>query len=725
MIEGLPYSVVNKVPMTMWKGFKDARIHLINTMEEWRAFYELLMQQKLVACDTETSGFDWFAGCKIVGMSFGWGNDHFYIPVRHEKSVLGGDPPPQIDIEDIKDDIIKFFAQKDVFTIFHNAKFDVHFFETEGIPVLTPYHDTLILWQLYDENAPGKLKIIASGWRDIMRRWHKGLVHKDANKKEKEVDKWRSDEARARKKVYNRLVMAKADELQTLPKYQAYKRNDLKKLIKAEILTEHPYQSSVKDDIHYGMVPVELMCEYAGMDTYMTWVIYNHVMKKLDMTGPLRSLYINELKLSKVLTETETTGIEVDAKFLRDLSAELAVTIRDKEAKILTELGAGQINLASTDQLAAALLNYGVELTKMTDAEKPKLKLDAGVLNKLKHEHSIIGDILDLRADKKIKGTYADGILSSLVDGHLLHCNFNQNVTTGRMSAREPNLMNIPRGNKIIRKAFNLPSDDYFFLFADYSQVEIRLLAHFSQDPLLLSAFAQGQDVHLRTMCEMFNYDYDYVKNIMDTDQTHPQYSEFKELRAVAKTINFLIIYGGGARSLSEQIDPRPEAYKFASEKVWIAKCQEFIDTYMYTYIGVKRYLNTVKAEVRKNAIIFNTFGRARRLPEVNAVRITRDIKLKWMKAKAERKGANYGIQGEAADVFKVAVVRVHEILKPTRSRLVNFVHDEIQGYIHKEEVALLKPIKKAMEDFDYSVKLAVDIAWSTTHWADKKELAA
>ena len=728
MIEDLPYDVVNGVPMTVWKGFKESKLYLVNTMAEWKAFYELLMKEKLVACDTETTGFDWFAGDKMVGMSFGWRDEHFYIPIRHVYSVLGGEPPPQIDMDDIREDLQAFFAQKDVFTIWHNNTFDRHFYEVDGIEVLTPFHDTLLLWHLFDENAPGKLKVIASGWRDIMGRWHKGLISKEANEKEKEVDRWRTAEAKARRKIYGKAVMDMADELQTEPKYQGWNRRDLKKHIQIEFLAGHPYQGVHKADIHYGYIPVPLMCEYAGMDTYMTWYIYKHVMKNMDWNQELKDLYINEIMLSTVLKETETGGTIIDKKCLVDLGKEFDEKIEVLEKSIKDMLGKTDINLGSGDQLACALVQNGVLLTKLTDSsteDKPRFCTDKKVLDKVKDQHPAIPALLELNAMKTLNSTFVRGILDKIVGEDMLHCRFNQNVSTGRMSGREPNLMNIPRSDKSIRRAFIVPDPDYIFLFADYSQVEIRLTAHFSQDPLLLDAYANNQDIHTRTMCEMFGHDYDYVKNILDNDPTHPQYEFFSDLRSAIKPVVFGTIYGVGALGLSDQI-VRPDDYKDATQAEWQQRCQELIDVYFHTYIGVKRFINAAKRIIRQDAIVYNTFGRPRRLPDVNVLKITKDESKKWMKAKAERKGVNFLIQGEAADVFKTAAVRVHKILKGSKSRLVNFVHDEVQIYMHKDDMHLLKPIKEAMEDFpQYSVPLLVDFGYSTTNWADKKGLKA
>ncbi len=291
------------------------------------------------------------------------------------------------------------------------------------------------------------------------------------------------------------------------------------------------------------------------------------------------------------------------------------------------------------------------------------------------------------------------------------------------MSATSPNLMNIPNGNDIIRKAFIVPSEDYTYILADYSQVEIRLTAHCSRDPLLLDAILTGQDVHTRTMCEMFGYDYDFANAVISKDdKTHPQFKILTQLRKAAKIINFGVIYGVTGKGLSEQI-PRPEQYKDLSTEEWIAQCEEFQQTYLRTYNGIKKWMNKTKRLVKAEEIIYNAFGRPRHLPHANAYAKTKDWTKKWMEESAGRQGPNFEIQGLAGDVFKIAIVRIHRLLKGTNSRLVNFVHDEVQIYLHKQDRHLLPSIKKAMKDFDFAVPLEVDFSESTINWAEKNKI--
>lgn len=718
----MQYENVNGVLMPTYQGIAQSKLHLVDTIDTFAAFYDLLMTQKLVACDTETSGFQWFKDHHMVGASFGWGLTNFYIPFRHEESLLGGKPEIQVCLEEVKDDLRRFFAQKDVFTLWHNWKFDAHFYQREDITILTPFHDTRTLWHFFDENAPGRLKIIASGWKDDMGRKHKGIVHPDAAKKEKEIDRWRAAEASARRKAFTAAVKAKAEELAFEPEYQGMNKTQLKKHVQLTMMQDHPYANSTKEGVHYGMIPVPLMCEYAGLDTFFTYCVYKHCIKNIDWTPKLKSLYINECKLSKALKRCEENGVVIDANFLKSAGEKFLKEEKVLEDEIGQELGE-DVNLSSNQQLADALVERGVVLTKQTKAGN--LCVDKGVLEKLAKEHPIVDKLLRLRLIKKLRNTYVESILDKLVGDNILHCNFNQNVSTGRMSSSDPNLQNIPGADDTIRRAFIPPDDDHVFIFADYSQIEVRLTAHYSQDPLLLDAYAKNQDIHTRTMCEVFGEFYNEASVILG-DSNHPRHKELKFLRTVTKRINFGIIYGVGAPGLSEQIDKNKAGFENATKEEWIQQCQKYIDDYLAKYLGVKRFVNKAQRAVKQFGQLENLFGRVRHLPHAKATKIYKDKSFYWLEGRAQRQGVNFLVQGTAADMFKTAVVRVDEYLQEekARTRIVNLVHDEIQLYMPKNEFYLLKGIKERMEDFnDYTVPILADFEWTTENWANKKEL--
>ncbi len=723
MLSNVPTRQVNNVEFSYWDGVGGAKLHLVHTMDEWRAFFSLLMQQQLVACDTETDGFEWYVGKRVCGLSFGWKDLHFYVPLRHKASILGGDPPEQLKIEDIRDDLIAFFSDTSRTTIWHNAKFDMHFYAREGIQIRCKIQDTRILWHFFDENAPGALKTIASGWKDELGRVHQGLVDGAANVKEEELDHWRTRESKARREAFRKMVMAEADILEKSIEHQGKTRNQLKKWIAEESpLAKHPYATNGKEDIDYSYIPVILMTEYAALDTFLTYKVYEYTVKNISWTPTLSALYKNEMSLLRVLFNAEEHGVRVDRMLLVEAGKKFDEEMISLRASIQARLG--DINLQSTKQLADSLLGSGVKLTKTTDSsteEEPKFALDKKVLEKLKGKHDVIKDILRLREISKLKGTYVDGILGKLTDDNILHCSFNQNVKTGRMSSQDPNLQNIPSRDKTIRNSFISLSDEFVYVLADYSQIEVRLTAHYSQDPLLLDAYAKNQDIHTRTFCEMFGLDIAEVQRILK-DKTHPLNEEYNQLRTVAKRINFGIIYGVGAPGLSEQVD-RPAQYKDLSEEEWIDQCQKFIDQYLSKYVGVKRFVNQGNRLVAKDAELSNYFGRVRHLPNARATKILNNPKLYWMEKRAQRQGVNFLIQGTAADLFKIAVVRVAKILEGKKSKLVNFVHDEIQLYMHKSELHLLPEIKKAMEDWKFTVPIIAEFSQADPAWGKKKDL--
>lgn len=729
MIPGTLTREVNGVEMSYWPGVGGSKLHLVNTLEEWHSFYALLIQQQLVACDTETTGFYWYRGHRICGMSFGWKDMHFYVPVRHRASILGGEVYAQLTMTDIRDDLIAFFSDTTRTTIWHNAKFDMHFYAREGIAVKTKIHDTRILWHFYDENAPGALKIIASGWKDELGRPHKGLIDATANAKEDEIDQFRTRESKARRESFRKLVMAEADRVDKNIEHQGKNRNQLKKwLAEFSPLKDHEFARNGKEDVDYSFVPLALMTEYAALDTFLTYKLYEYTVKNIQWTNALSALYKNEMALLRVLFDAEEHGVRIDRALLVKAGLEFSAHMEQLKFSITEKVG--DINLQSTKQLADSLIQSGVKLTKTTKetkdlapGEEARFALDKKVLEKLKNKHEIIGDILKLRELSKLQGTYVEGILEKLTDDNVLHCSFNQNVKTGRMSSQDPNLQNIPGSitGKIIREAFLSWDDEYLYVLADYSQIEVRLTAHYSQDPLLLDAYAKNQDIHTRTFCEMFGLDIKEVAKILK-DKSHPLCEEYNQLRTVAKRINFGIIYGVGAPGLSEQVT-RPAQYKHLSEQEWIDQCQKFIDQYLSKYTGVKRFVNQGKRLVQKNSELENYFGRVRHLPNANATKILGDRKLFWMEARAQRQGVNFLIQGTAADLFKIAVVRTDKILRGKKSRIVNLVHDEIQMYIHKSELHLLPQIKHAMEDWHFSVPILADFSEADPSWGKKKGL--
>lgn len=439
MLPDQPYEIFQGMPFTCFRSVQGSYLYLVHTMPEFLEFYKVLMTKKLVASDTETQGFDWFADHRIVGMSFGWGIHHFYIPVRHEDSVSSGPQPAQLDMNEIKPYLQRFFDRKDVRVVGFNYKFDQHFFKADGIEVNCPVHDVSLLWKLIDENAPGALKKIASGWRDLWGFYHKGLIDSHADDDKNAISEWRTAEAKARKAYFNDHVKSLTAMRAAEIKFQGWKKKDIKQWVLENDLKDHPYKSVKKEQVNYGCVPVVSMTKYAALDTFLTIKLFEILLPKIKENPKLSKLYLNELELAKVLFDAEETGLYVDKAKMIATQIEYALKIRDKEKEVkdkLREQGAfnnpdgtviDDINLASTDQLIRAFQNMGAELTKLSKSKK-KLALDSKVLAKLVRQYPVAKGILELRKLEKLKETYMDGLLPKMGEGNILHPTFNQNV---------------------------------------------------------------------------------------------------------------------------------------------------------------------------------------------------------------------------------------------------------------------------------------------------------
>ncbi len=405
----------------------------------------------------------------------------------------------------------------------------------------------------------------------------------------------------------------------------------------------------------------------------------------------LTSLYYDvELPLSYVLYDMEKVGIKVDKAKLEEFSV-LYSAKENELAEQIHELAGEKFNVKSPVQLGKILfekLGIYYPLKANKNGEK-KYSTSAEVLEKIKEDHPIVNLVLKYRFITKLKSTYIDA-LNPLIDAKgYVHTNFRQNVTTtGRLSSAEPNLQNIPvRTNegKELRAMF-VPSDGNELVTADYSQIELRLLAHFSQDEIMLSAYKRGEDVHTATASQVFEVDIDKVT---------------PEMRRTAKTVNFGIIYGISDFGLASNIGCSR------------AQAKEYIDGYFKKFSGVAKYLDDSVKYAREKGYAKSLLGRTRKLPDLYSSNYqTRSF--------GERAAMNMPLQGTAADVIKIAMVKVFNALKGMKSKLVLQVHDELIVDADKDEVAEVKRIlKENMENaVTLSVPLTVDIQ-SGKSWYD------
>jgi DNA polymerase-1 len=441
-------------------------------------------------------------------------------------------------------------------------------------------------------------------------------------------------------------------------------------------------------------VPVEEVVEYAGEDADITLQL-KHILEKEIKENNLESLLHDvEEPLSYVLAEMEYEGVKIDKDALAKMSKELETAALEAQEKIF-ELAGQEFNIASPKQLGEILFD------KMKLVDKPK-KTKTGqyatgeeILSKLANEHEIADKILEFREYQKLKSTYVDALpkLISKKDGRV-HTDYRQAVAaTGRLSSNNPNLQNIPirtEKGRLIRKAFVPRDENYQLMAADYSQIELRIMAAFSQDEAMMEAFKNGRDIHATTAAKVFGVDLDDVDPGM---------------RRKAKEVNFGIIYGISAFGLAQNLNiSRTEA-------------SDIIKAYFKEFPRVHDYMEKVKEEARKNEYVTTILGRKRWLRDINSRNQT-------VRGFAERNAINAPIQGSAADMIKVAMINIQKWMEKEnlKSKMIMQVHDELIFDAHKEEIDKLKDkvvdlMKNAME-LDVPMEIGVGIAdnWSEAH---------
>ena len=420
------------------------------------------------------------------------------------------------------------------------------------------------------------------------------------------------------------------------------------------------------------LVAVDRVTEYAAEDADITLQLKRVLMPLVEEQG-FEHLYFDiEEPLIDVLADMELTGVCIDPQLLNRYAVELNARLAELEAQVKAEAGEPALNINSTRQLGEVLF------ARMRIAEKPKMTktkqfcTDEEYLQSFAHKYRIVDLILEYRGVKKLLSTYVEALpqLVNKTTGRI-HTSFNQAVTaTGRLSSANPNLQNIPvreEQGRRIREAFIPSDDDHLLLSADYSQVELRLMAHLSGDEALISAFLNGEDIHAATAARLFG------KSI---DEVTP------EERRRAKTANFGIIYGISAFGLSQRLDiPRAEA-------------KAIIEGYFASYPKVKEYMDAAAAHAREKGYVTTIFGRRRYLNDISS----RNAVARGL---AERNAINAPIQGSAADIMKIAMVRMHRELQARnlRSKMILQVHDEIiVDMVREEQEQVIEIVKSAME---------------------------
>ena len=433
-----------------------------------------------------------------------------------------------------------------------------------------------------------------------------------------------------------------------------------------------------KSAVTMDKVDLDRVSRYSCEDSDVTFRLKSILARELEARDLDRLFFEVEIPLIEVLAEMELNGVSIDTEYLKGLSVQMEKRL-DSLSKKIYELAGGEFNINSPKQLSAILF----EKLKLPIVKKTKtgISTDEEVLRRLSQKHELPKSLLEYREFSKLKSTYVDA-LPSLINPKTgrLHASFNQTVTaTGRLSSSEPNLQNIPirtEEGRRIRKAFIPYAGGEAILSADYSQIELRILAHLSGDKALTSAFNDGLDIHAYTASLVFGL---------------PEKEVTSEMRNMAKMVNFGIVYGMSPYGLSQGLG------------IEVDKAKEFIDAYFERYPEVKAYMEQLIESARRTGFVTTILGRRRYIPEI----ASQDAR---MKAFAERTAINTPVQGSAADVIKAAMIAIHACLiaKRLESKMILQVHDELVFNVAKGELGEVSGLVK--DKMENVIKLKVPI---------------
>jgi DNA polymerase-1 len=520
-----------------------------------------------------------------------------------------------------------FFENSKIEKVGHNLKYDIKVLQQYGLEVQEPIFDTMIAHYLINPDMRHNMDVLAET-------------------------------------------------------YLGYKPQPISELIGKKGI----YQGSMRH------VPLEKQKEYAVEDADITLQLKNHFTKELATQEVVDLFHKIELPLVRVLASMESAGIRIDVDYLNELAKQFKEETLVLEERIYEQAGE-RFNLASPKQLGPILFD------KLKLVDKPK-KTKTGqystaeeVLSYLAKDHTIISDILEWRSIIKLSNTYIEALPQQVnPNSNRVHTIYNQAVAaTGRLSSNHPNLQNIPirtKRGRSVRKAFVPCDDDHVLLAADYSQIELRVIASLSGDTEMQEAFTKGEDIHASTAAKVFNVSLDEVT---------------REQRGQAKTVNFGIIYGVSAFGLSNQTNlSRSES-------------KALIDAYYETYPQLKAYMHQQVDFARENGYVETVLGRRRYLKDINSQNAV-------VRGASERNAVNAPIQGSAADIIKIAMLRIHKKLDRFSSKMLLQVHDELVFDAKKSELDELKAmIKNEMEQaYSLNVPLVVDVGtgnnWLEAH---------
>ncbi len=617
----------------------------VDTEEKQRELVDRLLGVKMFAFDTETTSLD-ALDAELVGFSFAIFYRHEIRDTRHEISDLSDNShlstlnsqlptayyvPVSADRAEAQKTVDLFravFENEAIEKTGHNIKYDLMVLANYGVELKGRLFDTIIAHYLLQPELRHSMDYLA----EILLKYK--TIHIDE------------------------LIGAKGKN-----------------------------QGSMRD------VPLEKISIYAAEDADITLRLREVLEPQIEEMGLRELFYDVEMPLVRVLAEMERTGVLIDDFALAQSSGVMTAEMQRIERNI-REISGANINLSSPKQVGELLFDVLKISDKARKTSKGQYVTDEETLEALRSKHPVVGEILEYRGVKKLLSTYIDA-LPKLINARTgrVHTSFNQTVTaTGRLSSSNPNLQNIPirdEQGKEIRKAF-IASEGRVFMSADYSQVELRLMAHLSQDKNMLAAFNADHDIHAATAANIYKVPIEAVTS---------------DMRRKAKTANFGIIYGISIFGLSERLG------------VSRAEAKELIDGYFMSFPGVKDYIDTTIENARRDGYVETLLHRRRYLPDINSRNAN-------VRGYAERNAVNAPIQGTAADIIKIAMVKIADRLKREgmKTEMLLQVHDELNFNVPLDEVERVKAlVREEMEGaFSLSVPLRVDIGvganWLEAH---------
>lgn len=633
--------------MTAQPNLQTDHYHSILTTGDLEQLAQRLETVSTFAFDTETTGLD-PRTAQLVGISFSLEpHEAFYIPIGHRLSS-SSTPPPQVDDlftsprekatenrdlllpEQLPRELVlnrlrPLFSNRAIHKIGQNLKFDLQVMATAGINVQGCWCDTMLCSYLLNPSRGGH-----------------GL------------------DALAQEHLNHRMI------------------------------TYDEVTGTGKAKINFSEVEIGAATRYAAEDADATWLLHEKLLPMVQEQGLEKLLFEVEMPLMEILTAMEQYGVLLDTTVLGNLSSDFGRQMEVLEGRI-HELSGGPFNLNSPKQLEEILFErLGLQSGKKTKGKTGR-STDNEVLSTLAEEHEVARLLLEYRGLSKLKSTYTDALTKLADTAGRVHTSYNQAVTaTGRLSSSDPNLQNIPirtEAGRKIREAFIAPPGQVI-LAADYSQIELRVLAHLSGDPVFCDAFSRDEDIHTRTAAEVFGLFPELVT---------------PEMRRQAKTINFGIIYGQGAFSLAKQLGVARNV------------AEKFISTYKERHHGAIGFLNQCIEHAREQGHATTILGRPLPIQDINSTN-------GGLRSFAERNAINYPIQGSAADIIKLAMIRVDRRIRAEQlqSRLIMQVHDELvfevpEGELHRMEQVVEEEMSQAITT---RVPLKVDIKWGS-NWSE------